>query len=320
VLANLKTYAQFEKTRIDLIQEQDASHSEGTGHEDDTSLKDNAVKWTLFLGNPATTTRTIRNTLWNANQEGLAQLFTDCDINTHIRVFDFEKPDEAALAVTCSVTPGLERIGYNQLLPSFAYPSALLRDFGSGEEIELMFDHIAKTYLSLKYRETRDWRGFVRRRSTAESVSRWMAKLSDIEGVSVPSHLEQMAGGSATSALQELFAEKQKEGEQPSAEILAKQVVDFLVPMCLDAFPEFFESLSLPRTAEELDRMTSYELAAAIFSRWDTEKDFLDELTVRTRSVLPEWKRDLLQFCARAILYMFNIRIRRKYRQLFISV
>jgi hypothetical protein len=147
-----------------------------------------------------------------------------------------------------------------------------------------------------------------------------MAKLSDIEGECVPTHLEQIAGAPATSALRELFAESPQEGEAQSGQGLAKQVVDFLVSVCLREFPEFFEALCLPGTAEELDRLTSYELALAVFSKWETEEDLFDELTVQTRSVLPEWNRDLLEFCAEAILYMFNIVIRRKYRQLFISV
>ena len=66
--------------------------------------------------------------------------------------------------------------------------------------------------------------------------------------------------------------------------------------------------------------MTSYELAVAVFSKWDTEKDFVDELMAQTRLVLPEWNRDLLEFCAQAILYRFNIQIRPKYEQLFRSV
>ena len=320
LLAHLKTYAQFERAQFGVLQIQDGSQLAGIGRQDNTNRKEHAIKWTLFLGNPATTTKTIRNTLKSANRAGLAQIFSGCFINMNIRVFDYEKPDEATLEMTYSVTNDLDRTGYQQLLPSFAYPPALLQDFGSEEEIALMFDHIAQTYLSTKYQMTRDWHGFVKQRTTLESISCWMATLSVIQGVTVPTPLDQITGRTPTSALQELFAERPQEGEKHSAESLAKQLVDFLIIVCLEAFTDFFESMRLPRTAAELDRMTSYKLAVAIFSKWWTEKDFVDGLTVETRSILPEWKRDLLQFCAQAILYRFNILIRHEYRQLFISV
>jgi hypothetical protein len=182
-----------------------------------------------------------------------------------------------------------------------------------------MLDHIAGTYLSRKYQETRDWHGFVRQRVMVGSISRWITELSDIQGVCVPIHLGRIAREARTSALQELFAERSPGGERQARESLAKQVVDFLVLACLEAFPDFFESLGLPRTAEELERVTSYELAVAVFSRWHTEEEFVHELTMRTRSVSPKWKRSLLQFCTQAILYMFNILIMREYRQLFIE-
>lgn len=320
LLAHLKTYARFERAQSDLLKAQEASRPVKTGSDDNTTSKENSLKWSLFLGNPATTTKTIRNTLRAANREGLAQLFKDCSINTHIRVFDYEKPDNATLTSTYSVNADLERTCYKQLLPSFAYPPALLRDFGSEEEIEQMFDYIAQTFLSTKYQETRDWHGFVKQRSTVASITRWMAKLSEIEGVCVPTHMGQITGGPEDSTLQELFVERPQEGERQSGEGIAKQLVDFLVSVCIEEFPHFFESLCLPGTVEELDRMPSYNLAVAVFSKWHIKKDFTDELAVQTRSIFPKWKRDLLQFCAQAILYKFNILIRRNYRQLIISV
>jgi len=49
-------------------------------------------------------------------------------------------------------------------------------------------------------------------------------------------------------------------------------------------------------------------------------RDFAEQLAAQTQSVLPEWKRDLLQFCVQAILYKFNVLVKQKYRQLFVSV
>ena len=128
-----------------------------------------------------------------------------------------------------------------------------------------------------------------------------------------PTHLGQTIGESAT--FQELFAERTQDSDQPLQESRAKQVVDLLVSACLGTFPGFFQSLGLPSTTEELDQMTPYELATMVFNRWE----LAEVPTAQTRSVSPEWKRDLLQFCVQAILYRFNILIKPKYRQLFLS-
>jgi hypothetical protein len=312
LLPHLKTYAEYQKKQIDLHRTQKALGSNvkdraGDGREDEFII------WTMFLGNQATTIETIRNTLQTANREGLSNLFDRCGLNYVTRVFDYEEPTEATLAVTYSLTFDLKRTGYQQLLPSFAYPPALLRDF-SEKEISEMVRYIADTYLSKKYQQTRDWHGFVNQWATAASISRWMAELSRIKELHVPSHLGQKTGRSV--AYHELFAEKPQDGELNSdVNQAAKKVADFLVSACLGVFPGFFKSLGLPSTIDELERITPYGLAIAVFSRWE----LADELTVEIQSVLPEWKRDLLQFCVQAILYTFNILIKPKYRQLFIT-
>ncbi len=318
LLAHVKTYVECKRKQVHLPRVQKALGSETIGHVDDVIKKNEPITWTMFLGNPATTIETIRNTLQVANREGLPSLFDECGINDNIRVFDYEDLTESTLAVTYSVSFDLKRTNYRQVLPSFAYPPALLQDF-SEEEISEMFKHVKETYLSKKYQKTRNWCSFVNQRTTAAFILYWMREISNTNRMQVPPHLEQLPGLLTTSALQELFSKRQKEGEKQSDENLSELVVDFLVLMCLKEFPDFFESLRLPRTTEELYLTTSYDLAVAVFGKWYTEKDFINELTVLTRSVLPVWKRDLIQFCAQAILYRFNILIRHKYRQLFIS-
>ena len=311
LIAHLKAYAECESRQLDLRRAQKMSSAVAKVRAGD-SRGSEFITWSMFLGNPATTIETIRKTIQTANQEGLSNLFDRCGIVGITRVFDYEEPTEATLAVTYSVTFDLKHTGYQQLLPSFAYPPALLQDF-SEEEISEMFSHIAETYLSKKYQQTRDWYGFVNQRATAASISRWMAELSNIKETNEPARLRRTSGGSP--AFHELFAERPPEGNTNSdASQTAKEVVDFLVSAILETFPGFFASLGLPGTAEELDRTTPYELTTAVFKRWELP----EELIVQTQSVLPEWKRALLQFCVQAILYKFNILIKPKYRQLFI--
>lgn len=313
LLSHLKIYVEHQKKQINLLLAQKARGS-GVKIQAGDGREDELIRWTMFLGNPATTIETIRNTLRIANLNGLPNLFDSCGLNDHIRVFDYEELDEATIASTYSVTLDLKRTSYQQLLPSFAYPPALLQDF-SEEEISEMFNHIAETYLSKKYQQTRDWHGFVDQKATAASFSRWMAELSNIKEMHLPIHSGQITEESAT--FHELFTEKPQEGEILSdASRVAKKTVDFIVSTCLEMFPDFFESLGLPSTADELDQTTPYELAVSVFSRWEPAV----ELATQTGSILPEWKHDLLQFCVHAILYRYNILLKPKYRQLFISV
>jgi hypothetical protein len=357
LLAQLKTYAQFERP-----QAQEASQPKVIDGENDANREDRAINWSLFLGNPATTPKTVRNTLRVANREGLAQLFTGCGIITNLRVFDYEKPDEATLAVTYSVTADLGRTGYQQLLPSFAYSPALLEHFGSEEEIVRMFGHIAETYLSNKYQKSRDWHSFVKQNATAASIASWMAELSDTKGVGVPrllqspltrteewsipdaerhlatplasgdahsadfattlvgvpAHIRPTTKGKASAALQQLFSKEPQDKEKNACENLAKQVVDSLLFACLEAFPDLLGSLGLPSTMDKLERLTPYELAVTVYGRWCTEKELVDELLEQTQSVLSESMQDLLQFCIEAMLYRFNVLIRPRYRELFV--
>ena len=320
LLPHLKAHVQFEKRGLDLLPAQEASNPEiMDGVHDTNGTKDSAIKWSMFLGNPATTTQTIRNTLRVANQEGLAQLFDSCFIITNIRVFDYEKPNKATLAVSNSFNLNLERTSYQQILPSFAYPPALLQVFGSEEEIAVMFDHIAETYLSTKYQETRDWHGFIKRKGTATSIISWLAELSNTQGVHVPAYLGGTSSGTSSRALQKLFSEEPPIVERRSFEVQAIQVVDSLLSACLEAFPEIFGALGFPRTMEKLERMIPYKLAVAIFSRWSFEDELFDELTRQAKPVLNGSLQDFIQFCIQATLYRFNVLLRPQYRELFVS-
>jgi hypothetical protein len=319
LLTHLKTYAKFERTQLHQLRAQNTSKPEEKGGGKPTNREKKGVKWTLFLGNPATTTKTIRNTLQVANREGLPQLFNSCYANTNIRVFDYEKPNKDTLAVTYSVTADLERIDYQQLLPSFAYAPALLQDFGSEDEIAIMFDHIAETYLSTKYQTSRDWNGFVNQNATAASIESWMVELSDAKGLHIPAHIRPISDGNEFTAIQLLFSEEQEDEEGHTWENLAEQVVDSLLSVCMQVFPDLYGSLGFPTTIETLERMTPYELTVAIFNRWCTESDFFDKLTEQSKSIMSESMQEFNRFCVLAILYKFNIRINPKYRDLFIS-
>jgi hypothetical protein len=182
-----------------------------------------------------------------------------------------------------------------------------------------MFEHIAKTYLSKKYQESMDWHSFVKRKATPESITNWLGELSDRRGVHVPADIRLTTKGKATETLQLLFSEEPRAEERYTYENLAKQVVDSLLSACLEEFPDLYGSLGLPTTMDKLEQMTPYDLAVALFNRWFTEKELVDELTEQTNSVLSKSMQSLNRFCVQAMLYRLNVQIRPMYRGLFVS-
>jgi hypothetical protein len=319
LLTNLKTYAAFEKERKGQPPEGAAP---GAGAEDslgDPGVEDKPLRWTMFLGNPATTSATIRNTLRTADREGLPELFNDCHINTNMRVFDYEEPDDTTLAVSVSITPDLERTAYQQLLPSFAYPPALLDELGSENEITKMFGYLEETYLSTKYLETRDWHDFIKGAASPQSIESWVVELLDTGRVFAPASLEQITGGKASAPLRELFSDGVQDGSGNPVEIPAQQVVDSLLTACMDTFPDIFTWLGFPHTVDELEGTTPYELAVTVFSRWSTQVELFDDLDAKVQPLLGKSMQELVEFCVLAVLYRFNVQIEPLYRALFID-
>jgi hypothetical protein len=134
----LQSYAQIERAEAKaLVRGREENHK---------------VRWTMFLGNPATTMETIRRTLAVANDAGLDTSFDSAYIVRPIRVFDYEKLSSDTLAVTFSVNDQLQRVSYQQILPSFAYPPALLNHLGSEEAIEKMFVYHSNVLLLPAYK------------------------------------------------------------------------------------------------------------------------------------------------------------------------
>lgn len=274
----------------------------------DEDKKNLPLHWTMFLGNPATTVTTIRNTLHTANEAKIPQLYDGCGLNPHIRVFDYEGPDAATLAVTYSVDTKLKRIPYNQLKPSFAYPPALLKDFSEMEIVEL-FKHIGETYLSTGYTTTRDWLAFLNEHTSKDELANWLAELSALTATPLPEDVD--VEGLFTywppeDDLRETYAKQ------------AWQVVEFVLTVCLAVFPEFFTTASLPDTVADLAETTPYAMAQVIFSHADSEETFTKYLMTYVESYSPEWQCQSLLFSARAMLYKFNILLNPKYRGLFL--
>jgi hypothetical protein len=276
---------------------------------------DRGVFWTMFMGNPAVTTEVIRKTLAIANREGISNLFDSCGLFTHLRVFDYEVPDEETLAVTYSIDHNLRRKKYNQLLPSFAYPPALLKQF-SEMDIRDLYAYLGQTFLSTKYKETRDWHEFFEELADFDSISMWLSELSKMD-----KSLNLNTFNIEADNLNNFLGGNDDQGQVDNWEYRNTQIeelTNILIAYSLENYPEYFERRGLPSDFESLTWSSPYDIAISIYSKWGDEEMILEEKLSQARSIFPKWVQDLLHFCVQAILYKFNLVIKDSYKPFFV--
>jgi len=313
LLPDLKVHAHAKRKYLGLPPISGEPQSATVDSDDGIGGDVKPIKWTMFLGNPATTIDTIRETLRIADQEGLPQLFNRCYLNTNIRVFDYEEPGEDVLAVTFSVNPQLERKKYQPLLPSFAYPPALLEVFGLEEQIETLFAYLSETYLSSQYQETRDWVAFLRGNASVESIEGWKAALSTQRSVNLQPPL------AGSSDWQSLFVVEERSGVDEPDQRLAQQLVEAILSASFEAYPGLLEHLGLPGTYQQLAELTPYKLAVQVYTLWDSQEQLSEGFDMLVNGLMGETMQECLSFSVRAILHRFNLRIRPDYRALFVE-
>ncbi|MHA2073730.1 MAG: hypothetical protein ACW97X_03860 [Candidatus Hodarchaeales archaeon] len=117
--------------------------------------------WNIFLGHIETTPETIASTIKRADETGLNEVFDSCYVNKATRIYDFMQPTEEVLNHTWSSVNGKIEKSYNELWPSFTYPPALIRHFGSEKVVEKFFILIGDTFLSQKHLFKKDWNWFL---------------------------------------------------------------------------------------------------------------------------------------------------------------
>jgi hypothetical protein len=221
------------------------------------------------------------------------------------------------LNVTYSVTPTFERTAYQEILPSFAYPPALLDHFGSSHKVAQMLDHIGQTYLSTKYQATRDWVTFLRDNATADTLECWVHEFLDRHRVEEIGNTKLTADSSVIEVLQRLFVENGEavKGERDKLTQQVQQLAESLLSVCLEIFSDELKISGLPSTMEEIACMTPYELSRSLFERYRSEGELANAINRQVHSNL----RDFLQFGIRVLLYRFGVKLDPRYRFLFIS-
>ena len=274
LVGRLQHYAKEQRARINQVQ----THAEEAGGSSEGEKK---VRWSMFLGNPSTTMDTVRRTLAAAHDAGLDNAFDSAQIIRPLRVFDYEQPSLETLAVTFSVNEQLQRVPYQQTLPSFAYPPALLDHLGSEEAIEEMFNYISDTYLSTRYTKTRDWVEFLAKQAPGGipvNMSSW--------------------------------------GERPSP-AQEKELIDSFLQKFFGTYAPVLAQIGLPASLADLERATPYSLATTLYARWPSTESVVKSICEQAQIGKKDDRYRLVTFFVKVIMYRLNVVLRAQYKPLF---
>jgi hypothetical protein len=220
--------------------------------------------------------------------------------------------------VTFSITPDLEETAYNQLLPSFAYPPALLEAFGSGGKIEDLFKYLSETFLSTRYQTTRNWLDFLQQNTTAQAISTWMDEIAFSLDIDLPAELTAEPSGKPSAWLAELFsAEPETDEDKETWQHTAEEVVEALISISMYAYPRELKTLGLPHSQAEANQTTPYPLAQTLLPLWQTQNAFDMQVDKLCRSKMSAAAQEFFRFCVRAILYKYNLEFSVDLRKIF---
>jgi hypothetical protein len=193
-----------------------------------------------------------------------------------------------------------------------------MEHFGNERALQGFFEHIAETYLSKKYVQTRDWQEFIQTNTTQPLVTDWLTELADLRG-------KRSLSSNGTSYSQEdlvdletLFPGSTAIVNEHANRQFATKLVEGLLADCMDCFQEVFRSLALPDSHESVNHLTAYEMARIVYSRWSTSEHLVHELDNKCKHLQLSEMCEFIRFCVLALLYRFNVKLLPEYRIFFI--
>jgi hypothetical protein len=98
----------------------------------------------------------------------------------------------------------------------------------------------------------------------------------------------------------------------------AKERVDGFLQEFLRTYYEELTAVGLPSTWSELEQLTPYTLAVALYGRWDSESAVREAICEQMRIGLGDERRQLVDFFVKTILYRFNVQMIPEFKALFV--
>ena len=274
---------------------------------------------TLFLGNPAATIETVRETIRVANVERFAASFDGAFVIRAERVFTAAGRDGA---VDDGETSSYDRVGETALdyvNPTFRFSSALVRQLGSRAALERFFVYVEDTFLSRNHLFRQDWCWFLSQHTTSAAIHRiWGAAharsetplpASTLEAVRAV--LEYVTSDPNEERIRLLFSPPLE--RRRAASRAADLVLQYVLPAAV--FETLRVRLGLAVTLTDPHAPVPYELTVALYARFGSDQ----ELAAFVSNDAELGQEPLAQLALAALLYRNNVQLRPEYRPFFIA-
>lgn len=275
--------------------------------------------WNIFLGQIETTPETISVTLKLADDVGLNKLFDSCYVNKATRIYDFMQPTEEVLKHTWSSVKGVIKNSYNELWPSFTYPPALLRHFGSVEVLDEFFVLVGDTYLSRKHLFKKDWNWFLASNLNPETFLPWW--ISAIKtGIdfntftAIPEVLDfltYLQNDPSAENIKILF--NPTPGRKGLLNFATNVVIQLVLFSQEKTLTPIMQLLDLPSNLKATLSLSPYKIAVKIFRHYSNKNELLSVIKEKISNEV------LSRFFIEYLIYLNNTPLSEKY-QIFFSL
>ena len=273
--------------------------------------------WNIFLGNTEATPETIRTTLKSVDDNRLNQFFDSCYVNKATRLFDYIHPTNELLKYTWSSVNGVVNNSYNELCPSFVYPPALLRHFGSDEALEEFFVLVGDTFLSRRHLFKKDWNWFLANKLDPKVFLSWW--ISSIESqldfndfTAIPEVLDFLSflrNNPSVDNIKLLFS------PTPGRKALMNFATNIALRFVLFSQEKYLTSvmqlLGLPPSLKTTLNLSPYKITVKLFERYSN----MDELFLIVNK--SSFNKAISRFFVEYLIYLNNIPLKAEYRIFF---
>ncbi len=274
--------------------------------------------WNIFLGNIAVTPETIRVTIKAADDAGLNQIFDSCHVIKATRLYDYIPSTDDVLEYTWSSVKGKITNSYNEVHPSYVYPPALLRHFGSEEAIEKSFVLIGDTYLSNRHLFKKDWNWFLANNISSETFLSWWnsAIISEKEFntlTAIPDVLDFLTflyRNPSAHNIRLLF------NPTPSRKALINFSANIAIQFVLFSQEKhlipIMETLGLPPSLKTILNLSPYKIAVILFKIYSNKDDLYTSLNERSLNTA------LSKFFVEYLIYLNSIPLKSEFQTFFV--
>ncbi|MHA2276487.1 MAG: radical SAM protein, partial [Candidatus Kariarchaeaceae archaeon] len=269
--------------------------------------------WSLFLGNIATTIKTVQKTLKVADEFHINQIFDGCAINKATRIFDHQDPSQDVIKYTKTITDKGLADTYNEIYPSVSYPPTLMKHFADVDAIDEFFTRMQDTFFSNSHLFNKEWNWFLANNINLETFRDWWIQAIK-SGIKIESLTEITEVKEFLTFLYE-YPSKSNIGllfnPTPNRKKLLNFATNLAIHFVLFAheteFTSLMEILGFPSNLENIFSYSPYEVASKLF-------DHYNDINKLVKAINNDSYSPITVFFVKYLIYLNEIPLRPEYQ------